>query len=239
MYLYKKASRFIKRKKLRFYTSRVSEKYFFEPLSLQILESFLDQILNNKKYNIINFEESNSGCNFIFRNDLDTLDCLKNFPKLAEILKSKNISSSFFVRVDDMDYDSHASFGHVEPLLDNFQCGLHSSCYIHDDYVKQLEIEIDKFTTIFGFSPKFLTLHGFGEYKYKQRQELIAYLAKNHKEFGIEFADCIPKHRVYDYVIQDCHLECNRRYIKKDIIFPPPIMNNTNYLMLTHPCYWR
>lgn len=239
MYLSRKISNFIKRKKLSYYSNFVSDKHFYEPFSIRTFESFIERVINNKKYNILNFEETSNGCNFIFRSDLDTQACLENFPKLAKTLESKNIKSSFFVRVDDMDYDSTTSYSHTAPFLEHFQCGLHSSSYIHDDYVKQLEIEIDKFTSIFGFRPKLLTLHGFGEYKYDQRLKLIAYLAKNHEKLGIEFADCIPEHRTYDYVIQDCHLENNQRYIKKDILITPPIMSNTNYLMLTHPCYWR
>ena len=224
------------------YVSRINQHFLVSPYNKLTYEDFLLKLKNDNKVKIINFEAAldPKKSNFVFRHDLDTSSCLGNFSSLADLHIRHDIPLSVFVRMDDMDYPYKQSHRFVSEYSERFQVGLHSSCYIHNDPLSALRAEILKFQDIYGHSPKFLTLHGMGEYKYAERMKLVSFLSQNYKDFGFSFADFISTLRTYNYVIQDCHLDNNgNRYIKKDFVNLPPCINGSCYLILAHPCYWE
>jgi len=140
--------------------------------------------------------------------------------------------------MDEIDYKSEVSHEYLSPYLENLSIGLHSSCYINDNPMEALKKEIEKFTNIYNFKPKFLTLHGLGTFKFDERMKFIKNIAECYADYDILFADFITSMRSYDYVIQDCHLNDGKRYLKNDIIKLPPMFAGSCYLFLAHPCYW-
>lgn len=234
-------SNYRKRKIISSYASRVNQYFLFSPYNKLTYENFLIKLKNDNKVRIIDFDATldSKKTNFVFRHDLDMPACLRNFHNLAELHTKHEIPLSIFVRMDDIDYSHKESYSFVCKYLKNFRVGLHSSCYIHADPIEALKEEFRKFQVIYNYSPEFLTLHGLGEYKYKERLKFIDFISKNYKDFSFTFADFIPDLRHYDYVIQDCHLKDERRFLKKDIEILPPYFKRSCYLFLTHPCYWE
>ena len=239
--LISKLIRYFQLKKINLYSKRNNILFFSCPYKAELYKSILNQITNDVSFAIQKFEGrcSPKKANFIFRHDLDTQSCLENFHILADIHLQLNVPLSVFVRTDNLDYPFKNSFPFLKPYLNKFQIGLHSSCYIYENPLKRLEEEVSIFNEIYGFYPKFLTLHGLGQYKYTERMNLIKDLGAKYKDFGFVFTDCVPTLRTYNYVIQDCHLDSNGdRYIKKDFAILPPRIKGSCYLLLAHPCYW-
>lgn len=233
---------YINSTKIQSYADRNRDLLCSLPFSANHYQNTVLNILSQKRINILSFEENidQRRVNFIFRHDLDTQACLENFHILADIHLQLNVPLSVFVRTDNLDYPFKNSFPFLKPYLNKFQIGLHSSCYIYENPLKRLEEEASIFNEIYGFYPKFLTLHGLGQYKYAERLNLIKDLSSTYKDFGFHFTDCVPDLRTYNYVIQDCHLDNNgHRYIKKDFVNLPPCINGSCYLILAHPCYWE
>jgi len=240
--LISKLIRYFQLKKINLYSKRNNILFFSCPYKAELYKSILNQITNDASFAIQKFEGrcSPKKANFIFRHDLDTQSCLENFHILADIHLQLNVPLSVFVRTDNLDYPFKNSFPFLKPYLNKFQIGLHSSCYIYENPLKRLEKEVSIFNEIYGFYPKFLTLHGLGQYKYTERMNLIKDLSTKYKDFGFVFTDCTPTLRTYNYVIQDCHLDSNgHRYIKKDFSNLPPSIKGNCYLILAHPCYWK
>lgn len=239
--LIKKVKQYITSNRISTYSRAVEKKFLLSPYNISNYENFIYQLNTSHKIKVINFDEeiNSQKSNFIFRHDLDTVKCLQNSHILADLHLKHSIPLSIFVRMDDLDYNSKSSYLFVSKYVEHFPIGLHSSCYIYDNPLKALRDEIQKFQNIYNFSPKFLTLHGLGTYKYEERIKLIDSLSKNYKDFGFDFADFISSMRNYNYVIQDCHKENNHRFLKKDIITLPPLIKGSCYLLLAHPCYWE
>ena len=237
-----KIANHISRARIQLYADRNRHLLRSSPFSETQYQKTVLNISSQKRINILRFDEQveQRRVNFIFRHDLDTQTCLENFHILANIHLQLNVPLSVFVRTDNLDYPFKNSYPFLEPYLNKFQIGLHSSCYIYDNPLKRLEEEVSIFNEIYGFYPKFLTLHGLGQYKHTERMNLIKDLSTKYKDFGFVFTDCVPNLRDYNYVIQDCHLDTNgHRYIKKDFATLPPRINGNCYLILAHPCYWK
>ncbi|EKE00969.1 MAG: hypothetical protein ACD_21C00250G0042 [uncultured bacterium] len=233
---------YINRTRIQLYANRNRHLLRSSPFSFNQYQNTVLNISSQKRINILRFDENveQRSVNFIFRHDLDTQTCLENFNILADIHLETNTPLSVFIRTDNLDYPFKHSFQYIEQYLDKFQIGLHSSCYIYDNPLKKLEEEVNDFNEIYGFCPKFLTLHGLGNYKHTERMQLINDLSTQYQDFGFVFTDCVPELRTYNYVIQDCHLGSDgNRYIKKDSVILPPSINGNCYLILAHPCYWE
>lgn len=237
-----KITNYINRTRIKLYADRNRHLLRLSPFSANQYQNTVLNISSQKRINILCFDEKveQRRVNFIFRHDLDTQICLENFHILADIHLQLNVPLSVFVRTDNIDYPFKNSFPFLKPYLNQFQIGLHSSCYIYENPLKRLEEEVSIFNEIYGFYPKFLTLHGLGQYKHTERMNLIKDISTKYKDFGFVFTDCVPDLRTYNYVIQDCHLDNNgHRYIKKDFVHLPPCINGSCYLILAHPCYWE
>jgi hypothetical protein len=176
------------------------------------------------------------------RHDVDTQACVAMLPALIEMNLAEGVASPVYIRTDGTDYDPAALADVVAKFRGRVEFGLHSSCYVHDDYIGALRGEIDRFERCFGFRPQSLTVHGLGDFRLETRERFTKEIVDRLAEFGFAFTDCDARMRRYDYVITDCHPEpgSNRRHIYDDMLRLPRFFQpGRDYLVLTHPCYWR
>lgn len=178
-----------------------------------------------------------------FRHDVDTVGCVDMLPKLLDVNLAEGVASPVYVRTDGTDYDPAGLIAAVgEYRARGIEFGLHSSCYTQDDYLGALHQETARFEQHFGFRPRSFTVHGLGEYRSVVRHRFSSEIVGRLAEFGFVFTDCDARMRSYDYVITDCHPEpdTGRRMIYDDMLRLPRFFQpRRDYLVLTHPCYWR
>ena len=178
-----------------------------------------------------------------FRHDVDTAACIEMLPRLIDANLSVGVASPVYVRTDGVDYAPAALAEIVaEYSARGVEFGLHSACYTEDDYFGALREEIGRFEACFGFRPRSFTVHGLGEHRSAVRDRFSAEIIARLHEFGFAFTDCDARMRRYDYVITDCHPDpdTGRRMIYDDMLHLPRFFQRgRDYLVLTHPCYWR
>jgi hypothetical protein len=180
----------------------------------------------------------------IVRHDVDTSACVSGLGALLDVDLACGIPAATFVRTDGIDYDPRSAQEVLrrysrEPSL---AFGLHTSCYLHDDALAALRVEMQTFEALFGFSPRMFTVHGLGTVRADERRRFVETMRQDLARFGFDFSDCHPDFRRYDYVVEDCHLDqaTGRRLIYDDILNAPGwISRGETFLLLTHPCYWR
>jgi hypothetical protein len=176
------------------------------------------------------------------RHDLDTALCVEQLPMILDIDRQERVPAAVFVRLDGLDYPPAAAVAVLRGRSDRVEIGLHSSCYLEDDYLSAFRRETERFTAAFGFVPRSFTVHGLGEFRANVRDRFVATVAPRLGDFGYEFSDCDTSLRRYNYIFQDCHPEAGtgRRYISDDFVRISNIVRRGgDYLLLTHPCYWR
>jgi hypothetical protein len=178
-----------------------------------------------------------------FRHDVDTPGCVDMLAKVLDVNLAESVPSPVYVRTDGTEYDPADVADTVAAYrMRGVEFGLHSSCYTQDDCFGALRRETDRFAEHFGFRPRSFTVHGLGEYRYAVRERFSLEIVGRLSEFGFVFTDCSARMRNYDYVITDCHLEpdTGRRLIYDDMLHLPRFFQpRRDYLVLTHPCYWR
>lgn len=181
--------------------------------------------------------------NLFVRHDIDTATCMHNMAILLDIDRKFNFQSGVYFRVDDEEYSLSDHKDEIQTILaDGFEVGLHSVCYIEDNYMEAFRRETEKFTREAGFRPKSFTVHGLGQFRLDVRLKFYDEIADRLDEFGYEFSDCCSKLRSYDYVIEDCHWDETKkaRYIKSDFFRLSTILDyGKHFLILTHPSYWQ
>lgn len=218
----------------------------YAPHDAAIYGELLHQARRTRGLDLPRFTEQKKGGGkprLYFRHDVDTQDCVSMLPKLIEWNLSEGVASPVYIRTDGTDYDPAS----VTPAVAKYRArgvefGLHSSCYTQDDYMGTLRQEIARFEECFGFRPRSLTVHGLGEFRAEIRERFAHEIVERLAEFGFAFTDCDARMRRYDYVITDCHPEpgSNRRHIYDDMLSLPRFFHpGRDYLVLTHPCYWR
>jgi hypothetical protein len=179
--------------------------------------------------------------NFFVRHDIDTKDCIKNLPSTLAIDENLNVQSGVYLRADDEEYclSEYRTMIQRNRSL-GFEIGLHSLCYLKDDYLGEFRKETEKFREEMGFQPRSFTVHGLGTFRLDVRNKFYREIAVSFRKFGYETGD-IPQLRAYEYVVQDCHLDSeNRRFLYDDVLnWPPLLLRGSHYLILTHPCYWN
>ncbi|WP_211099612.1 polysaccharide deacetylase family protein [Azospirillum agricola] len=221
--------------------------YATSPYPIALYRRFLEQALAFRRCEIRPFTEASFGdgprARLYVRHDIDTAACVANTPALLEIDRELGIPAAVYVRVDDEDYPAESCRAMVSRCHEiGLEVGLHTACYTHDDSFAAFSDELDKFTTLFGFSPLSFTMHGLGTKRQLERQDFCAKIIKSMKKYGLRFTDCRPEFRNYDYVIEDCHLEgggSNQRFLYNDVYRIPKFFRpSRDYLFLTHPCYW-
>jgi len=174
------------------------------------------------------------------RHDIDFQGCVENAPILLDIDVSLQIPSSSFIRVDGIDYRPETCVDIVRDYKrEGLQFGLHSSCYVANDYMTCLQNEIETFADVFRFRPKWITVHGMGSVRLQERRQFVQELGEALPIFGITVTDCVTSCRRYSREIQDCHVLNGLRYMKRD--FDPDYFRfrrGDDTLVLTHPSYW-
>ena len=176
------------------------------------------------------------------RYDIDTEACVAQAKSLLEIQSASGLPCGIYLRADEEDYPIASARGLSDWARgEGFEVGLHSSCYVEDDFEARFVEETERFADALGFRPSSFTVHGLGSYRSDVRQAFTESAGRDPGRFGYAFSDCDPCQRQYDYVIQDCHLDAEgRRFIYGDAIAVPPFFSgNRDYLILVHPCYWR
>jgi hypothetical protein len=176
------------------------------------------------------------------RHDVDTALCTTRLRAIADANLETGTRAGIFFRVDDEEYRmrDHRALA-AELYGEGFEVGLHTACYVDDDYLGRLRREAEKFANEVGFAPSTFTVHGLGLFRWEVRQRFYEEIADCLAKFGFAFSDCHPSLRAYDYVIEDCHRDTTTgaRFIYEDFERLPLFLRPAHdYLVLTHPCYW-
>ena len=227
----------------RYFRSR--KKIYNSPYSLELYTFLLKNISLCSNYEIIPFKSSeiSNKVNVYIRHDIDTSKCIKNLNNMLKIDEIYGVAGKIAVyfRVDDQEYSLKKIRSDIKAYYNSgFEIGLHSQCYIKDDYIAEFKRETNKFSDDTGLEPKSFTVHGLGSFRLETRLKFYKEVAKIYPKYGYQFGD-IPQLRRYDYVIQDCHLdETKKRFIYDDFFnLPKFFRQGVKYLVLTHPCYWE
>lgn len=177
------------------------------------------------------------------RHDVDTVACVERLPLLVEADLDAGFAVPVYLRTDGIDYDPRTARDVAANLVRaGVEIGLHSSCYLADDPEAAFRAEGERFADCFGVRPRSFTMHGLGEVRLAQRLAFVAEAARGLDRLGYAFTDADPSLRRYDYVITDCHPDpvAGTRFIYDDIErLPRFLARGRDYLVLTHPCYWR
>ena len=177
----------------------------------------------------------------ILRHDIDTSDCLKKMFFLLEEDLKWGLRPSVYLRVDGEEYCLKDWKGLIEEYhLKGVSFGLHSLCYVNQDYLEVFRNETKKFILETEIVPKSFTLHGLGEYGMENRRQFIEKVKTIALENGYQVTDCSQDFISYDYVIHDSHWDNanQKRFILEDFVRLPKFSKGRCYLVLTHPCYW-
>lgn len=177
------------------------------------------------------------------RHDIDTRDCVSRLPSLLDINLDEGISASVFVRTDGEDYAPRE----LAPVVERYRksgvdFGLHTSCYVQERYFDAFVEDTNHFAEAFGFAPRSFTVHGLGDFCFENRMKFVEEVLPRLGELGYTFTDCHTQMRSYSYVITDCHPEPGgtRRFMYDDFLrLPEFLAPRQDYLVLTHPCYWK
>ena len=227
-------------------TRRNRVPFSYVPHNLQIYEKYIQKLKENKKVVILPFDAKkpiHNKVNFFFRHDIDYDTCIENFHAKAEIDLSYDIPAAYYLRCDEIDYNLEQ---YKDKILyyknQGLHFGLHTVCYLQDDFIKEFKRETEYFTDILGFRPTTFTVHGLKE-KRENRIQFGNLIPKKMYQLGYHFTDCNAKFRFYHFVVSDVYYnyEIQRKItnLYEDFkIFSPFMLRGRCYLVLTHPCYW-
>jgi hypothetical protein len=221
-------------------------QYAYAPLDIALYVRFLREVRVLPKLALVPFAAAPSRtggpAQMFVRHDVDTALCVEMLPLVLDVDRQERVPAAVFVRADRAEYRPEEAAAVLRAHGDGVEIGLHSSCYLEDDFLAAFSEETERFKSSFGFAPRSFTVHGLGEYRFAVRERFVASVSTRLDEFGYEFSDCDTRLRSYDHVFQDCHLEVGtgRRFILSDLEAPRAfIREGRDYLLLTHPCYWR
>lgn len=176
------------------------------------------------------------------RHDVDTTQCVETIANLLERDLHSQLATHTFIRTDGQDYDPITMVDTVKSFnAKGVRFGIHSACYVEEDYLSALCKEVDTFRDVFGFSPDGITFHGLGEFRFEQRVLAGQHIQANAESLGVGFADTSSQFRNYQLVLQDCNLNCqDKRYFNfSHTALSEAVKLPIDILILTHPCYWQ
>jgi len=214
------------------------------PYAVSLYRDFLMRALGTGPIKVLGYRDSPSTgrASLFVRHDIDTADCGRKMRLLLDIDREAGVSPGVYFRADEEAYRLAELRNRIEPYRsDGFEIGLHTVCYVHDDYLRAFEMETRVFRDAFGFSPTSFTVHGLGTHRHDVRMRFCDDVCERLEDFGYGFSDCCPKLRSYDYVIHDCHFDAKRdvRFVYDDFAGRDfPYAPGMSYVVLTHPCYW-
>jgi len=215
------------------------------PYPVRIYSDFLAQVKAARNVRIVPFLFEPSGTDrharVYVRHDADTALCMQNLPLLLDVDRGLAIPTSVFLRVDGEEYALAAHRTMIERYrAGGVEFGLHTVCYLSDDYMARFRDETRLFSDALGFRPKAFTVHGLGAVRAEARSRFSHEIKSCYRDLGYQGSDdtCF---RSYDYVIHDCHLDEHKsRFMFDDFLAPPRFLaRGRNYVVLTHPCYWQ
>jgi anaerobic magnesium-protoporphyrin IX monomethyl ester cyclase len=174
------------------------------------------------------------------RHDVDTAACIQKLNCLLAIDREFQVPAGLYFRIDDVEYRLPDYKDWLNVLRqEGFEIGLHTVCYLDDNPLQAFQRETAKFEREVGFRPRSFSVHGLGTFRAEIRMRFYRDISNHLKEFGYVFGD-VPQLRPYEYVIQDCHLDEEKKiFICDDVKEPFPFRKGKQYLILTHPCYWE
>ena len=175
------------------------------------------------------------------RHDVDTARCVERLGALVEQDLSLKVPSAVFVRVDDVCYSAKDARSTLADIRSRgIEVGLHTTCYLDDDYLAALARERTKFADEIGFQPNTFTVHGLGDHRLAQRRAFYEEIHAVLGDYGFTFSDCHPSLRRYKYTIEDCHTQSDGTRFLFDDFLPGklPLVPGKSFCVLTHPCYW-
>lgn len=224
---------------------RTRRRVAFAPIPVSIYASLLDGIRRTPGIVTPPFSTTSAPAGKIrlyLRHDVDTGLCIDRLPLLLDINLQAQILSPVFIRTDGIDYKPTALSAIVKIYRQQgVEFGLHTSCYLSDDFLDAFKFETSVFEKTFGFRPSIFTVHGMGKHRVNVRSNFVEKISTVPGCYGYEFTDAIPEWRSYDYVVTDCHPDSvsGNRFIYDDFLHLPRFFSrDKDYLILTHPCYW-
>ena len=219
----------------------------FAPYPTTLYATLLSRCQVSKRIQFHPFTEQSikdgSEVHLFVRHDIDTETCIQKMDLLLDIDQNLGIPAGVYFRVDDQEYRVSDYRNVIQSLRSlGLEIGLHTLCYLEDDYFSAFRRETGKFYDELGFKPRSFTVHGLGPHRLEVRLRFCEEIALRLDEFGYEFCDCHSLWRRYNYVIEDCHRDVGKEalYIYDDFNEPPSFLGSgENLLILTHPCYWK
>ncbi len=217
----------------------------YAPYSASLYRRFLSQALRDRKLRVASFLETSAApgpATLFVRHDIDTAECMRGLRTLLDVDRELGVAAGVYLMADSKAY---RLADHREEIAAcraaGFEIGLHTACYVHDDYFAALGAETRAFADALGFLPRSFTVHGLGQHRLDVRLKFYEEARGRMGEFGYTFTDACPELRAYDYVFEDCHWDDARqaRFVYDDIAGRRfPFERGRSYLLLTHPCYW-
>jgi len=217
----------------------------FAPYNISIYENLLQTIHNANGIQFAPFYElAKPETNLIrvfVRHDIDTIDCVNNFYNFLKINEKFGIKPGVFFLVNGEAYPTEMCRNIVAELREkNYVIGLHSVCYLEDDYMSSFQRELEIFQKTFEFPADTFNTHGLGSYRHEFRINFYHEISNRYQEFGFQYSDCYPILKNYDHIAEDCHKDeiSGSRFLKDDFFDPSKFFKRNSNLILTHPCYW-
>lgn len=225
------------------------------PYSLDVYAQLLESICGSHGDQLCDFDNLNEGkCKskreWYVRHDLDESDCLSRAAEIIKLDLKYGVRPGVFLRAQSDAY----SLEDARTLMAEFSdegvvFGLHSECYLSDDWLSRLREEVEIYQKTLNTSPFAINAHGYGEYRLNIRQKFYRGITPELlSQLGIKLNDCGTGNRRYQYVIEDCHRpfanpshsknSLYNRYILNDFKILPPLGFVSQGLILAHPCYW-
>jgi hypothetical protein len=216
------------------------------PFPVHIYQGLLLQALSNPRIRVLPFTDTGSPSanqtNLYVRHDIDTRECVQNMALLLDIDQEVGVRAGVYFRADDGEYALEDYRKEIQAYrATGFEIGLHTVCYLKDDYLDALRKETELFTRSLGFSPTSFTVHGMGPCRMDVRMRFCEEICGRLAEFGFTFSDCCPHLRSYDHTIHDSHWNTKERvrFLYSDFIRLPLFSRGSStYVLLTHPGYW-
>lgn len=219
----------------------------FAPYSLKIYNDFLNMHLSRKNINfaILGFDDAytHKAINIYLRHDIDHMRDLKMLPAILDIEIDCKVRSISYIKCDDENYLLTDAQSIVRKYLEKGHLfGLHSTCYMYDDFIGKFEDEIFRFKEVFLFNPLFFNMHGNGDTRYAIKCEFREFIRSRVKQYGFLLSDDFPEFFKNRLTIHDCSggPDFNKRFLKEDFFNLPSFLKTGDRInIVTHPGYWK
>lgn len=232
---------------------RSRQVYANAPYNLDVYEQLLELICGSHEDQLCDFDNVSVGegkRKWYVRHDLDESDCLSRAAELIRLDLKYGVRPGVFFRVQSDAYSLDNARTLMAEFLDkDLVLGLHSECYLSDDWYSRLREEVEIYQRTLNITPFAVNAHGYGEYRLNIRQKFYRGITPELlNQLGIKLNDCGTGNRCYQYIIEDCHrpfvnpphnkINLYNRCILTDFKKLPPLGFVSQGLILTHPCYW-